>query len=69
MQQGAAQPHVYPKDINALVVMRPDSDDVLDAFELVVSPFFEQCGVLQKQSVALAAARDMLLPRMMKNYL
>ena len=66
LQQGAAQPHVYPKDINALVVMLPDSDDVLDAFELSVSPLFEQCGVLQKQSAALAAARDKLLPRLMK---
>ena len=65
LQQGAAQPHVYPKDINALAVALPDSDDVLDAFELSVSPLFEQCGVLQKQSAALAAARDMLLPRLM----
>jgi hypothetical protein len=39
---------------------------MLDAFELSVSPLFEQCGVLQKQSAALAAARDMLLPRLMK---
>lgn len=66
LQQGAAQPHVYPKDINALEVALPKSDDLLDEFEEVVEPLFSQCGVLVKQNAALAAARDMLLPRLMK---
>ena len=67
LQQGAAQPHVYPKDINALEVALPKSDDLLDDFEEVVEPMFSQCGVLAKQNAALAAARDMLLPRLMNN--
>lgn len=66
LQQGAAQPHVYPKDINALDVVLPKSDDLLDKFESAVEPFFNQCGMLAKQSAALAAARNVLLPRLMK---
>ena len=66
LQQGAAQPHVYPKDINALEVALPKSDDLLDEFEEVVEPLFSQCGVLAKQNAALAATRDLLLPRLMK---
>lgn len=66
LQQGAAQPHVYPKDINALEIVLPKSNDMLDNFEANVEPLFSQCGVLAKQSVALAAARDMLLPILMK---
>ena len=69
LQQGAAQPHVYPKDINALDVVLPKSDDLLDKFESTVEPFFNQCGMLAKQSAALAGARDMLLPRLMKGEL
>ena len=68
LQQGAAQPHVYPKDINALEVVLPKSDDMLDNFETTVEPLFSQCGVLAKQNVALAASRDMLLPRLMKGF-
>lgn len=66
LQQGAAQPHVHPKDINALVVPLPDSDKVLADFETAVLPLFEQWGILQKQSVQLASARDILLPKLMK---
>lgn len=66
LQQGAAQPHVYPRDINALEVALPKSDDLLGDFEEVVEPLFSQCGVLAKQNATLAAARDMLLPRLMK---
>ena len=69
LQQGAAQPHVYPKDINALEVVLPKSDDLLDNFEESVEPLFSQCGVLSKQNASLAVARDMLLPRLMNNKL
>lgn len=69
LQQGAAQPHVYPKDINALAVALPISNTVLNKFESAVEPLFEQCGVLSKQNTALASARDMLLPRLMKEHI
>jgi len=68
LQQGAAQPHVYPKDINALAITLPRLDNSLNKFESAVKPLFEQCGVLSKQNIALATARDMLLPRLMKGH-
>ena len=43
----------------------PD-DATLRRFDAAVAPIFDQIGVLSKQSAALAAARDMLLPRLMK---
>ena len=39
MQKGAAQPHVYAKDINALVLCIP-TEIILNSFENKVSP----CG-------------------------
>ena len=38
----------------------------LQRFDAVVAPMFAQIGVLSKQSAKLATARDMLLPRLMK---
>ena len=64
LQQGAAQPHVYPKDINALEVVLPKSNGLLDDFEEALEPLFSQCGVLAEQNVVLALARDSLLPRL-----
>ena len=43
----------------------PD-DATLRHFDAIVAPMFDQIGILSKQSAALAAARDMLLPRLMK---
>lgn len=44
----------------------PD-DATLRHFDATVAPMFDQIGVLSKQSTTLAAARDMLLPRLMDN--
>jgi len=38
----------------------------LKEFDTTVEPMFKQISVLSKQNAALAAARDMLLPRLMK---
>ena len=43
----------------------PD-DATLRHFDATVAPMFDQIGILLKQSAALAVARDMLLPRLMK---
>ncbi len=40
LQKGAAQPHVYPKDINALTLCRPHND-ILDSFESKISYYFD----------------------------
>lgn len=64
LQKGAAQPHVYAKDLNALPVLIP-TESLLDNFTKLVTPFFEKIKSLQKQIQLLQSARDKLLPRLM----
>ena len=64
MQQGAAQPHVYPKQLERLVLpLAPASLGAL--FEESVDASFRMIANLEKQNEALAQARDLLLPRLM----
>lgn len=64
LQKGAAQPHVYPKDINALTLCRPHND-ILDSFESKISYYFDLISSLQIQIHKLIEARDRLLPKLM----
>ena len=64
MQKGAAQPHVYPKDINAMCVLSP-TKDVLNSFEIKASKIFYNISLLQYQIRLLTEARDRLLPKLM----
>lgn len=64
MQKGAAQPHVYAKDINALGLCIP-TEDVLNTFEKKVSRYFNTISSLQSQIRLLTEARDRLLPKLM----
>lgn len=64
MQKGAAQPHVYAKDINALEVLSP-TNDILNLFELKASKVFDIIASKQTQIRLLTEARDRLLPRLM----
>ena len=64
LQKGAAQPHVYPKDINALALCCPHND-ILDSFESKISYYFDLISSLQKQIHKLTEARDRLLPKLM----
>ena len=64
LQKGAAQPHVYAKDINALELYVP-SHDLLQRFCDITRPLFAKIGVLERQSIQLSQARDRLLPRLM----
>ena len=64
MQKGAAQPHVYAKDINALEVLSP-TNDILSLFEQKASKIFNIIASKQSQIRLLAEARDRLLPRLM----
>ena len=68
MQKGAAQPHVYPKDIQAMEILWPDEKLVL-AFQSRVLPLFAQCATLLQQNQKLAQARDLLLPKLMSGQL
>ena len=63
-QIGSAQPHVYPKDINAMCVLSP-TKDVLDSFEIKASKIFDNIALLQSQIRLLTEARDRLLPKLM----
>ena len=64
MQQGAAQPHVYPKQLERLVLpVAPGS--LGNLFEEGVDASFRLISNLERQNDALAQARDLLLPRLM----
>ena len=64
MQKGAAQPHVYAKDINALDLCIP-TDYVLESFEEKASKYFGTISSLHSQIRLLTEARDRLLPKLM----
>lgn len=64
LQKGAAQPHVYAKDINALRIIVPN-DDILKQFCLSASLYFKKIKALQEQNELLSEARDRLLPKLM----
>ena len=64
LQWGAAQPHVYAKDINKLpLVIAPL--DVLNHFEELISGMFDLIEVNDKETLRLAFLRDTLLPKLM----
>ena len=64
MQKGAAQPHVYAKDINSMELLLPIKK-ILILHEQRVSRFFDTIESLQSQISLLTEARDRLLPRLM----
>ena len=64
LQKGAAQPHVYAKDINSLEIC-VSSESVLKSFEEKVSKCFDTIASLQSQLRLLTEARDRLLPKLL----
>ena len=64
MQQGAAQPHVYRKDLERLSVVFAPAN-LRELFHERVDASFGQIAILEKQIEKLAEARDLLLPRLM----
>lgn len=63
-QRGSAQPHVYPKHVNALDVVIPDGV-CLSAFNDVAKALYSQIGILNERVSAAREARDRLLPKLM----
>lgn len=63
-QKGAAQPHVYAKDINSMELLLPIKK-ILILYEQKVSRFFDTIESLQSQIRLLTEARDRLLPKVM----
>ena len=64
LQKGSAQPHVYAKDLNALVLSVP-TEGVLTVFCDIVFPYFERIRLLQRENEIAAEARDRLLAKLM----
>ena len=64
MQKGAAQPHVYAKDINSLGLCIP-IESILKSFEGKISKYFDSMSSLQSELRLLTEARDRLLPKLM----
>ena len=68
LQKGSAQPHVYAKDINNIMVIIPDKQ-ILASYCNCVKLYFEKIKILQEQIKKLAEARDRLLPKLMSGEL
>lgn len=64
LQKGAAQPHVYAKDINSMSICIP-IESVLTSFEGKASKYFDTISSFQSQIRLLTEARDRLLPKLM----
>ena len=68
LQRGAAQPHVYPKDINRVTIILPD-----DIIRSVANEKFKELHTLifklKQQNEILIRQRDLLLPRLMSGRL
>ena len=64
MQKGAAQQHVYAKEINAMDLCVP-TEGILKSFEGKASKYFDTISSLQSQIRILTEARDRLLPKLM----
>lgn len=67
-QRGAAQPHVYPKDINRIKMIIP-SEDIRKKANEKIWVIHRQIDNLQRQNSLLARQRDLLLPRLMSGKL
>lgn len=68
LQCGAAQPHVYPKNINRIYVLIPTMD-LIKKYNEFVSPYYEEICLLNKSNISLIKQRDYLLPRLMSGKL
>ena len=65
LQRGAAQPHVYPKDINALKLLIP-TDELTQEYCSIVSAFFGEIACFKKNIKYATDARDKFLPKLMR---
>lgn len=68
LQCGAAQPHVYPKNINRLCVIIP-TEELIHRYNDFVNPYYDEIKILNQHNQLLAKQRDMLLPRLMSGKL
>ena len=69
MQQGAAQPHIYPSDLMRLKLCYPNSSHLVMKFEETVAPLFLEIGTLERQNELMKSLRDSLMPRLISGEL
>lgn len=67
-QMGAAQPHVYPKDINRIKTYIPPKKLRIKANN-ILAKFHKEIDKLAHQNTLLTRQRDLLLPRLMSGKL
>ena len=67
-QRGAAQPHVYPKDINRIRLVIPEESLIAKANEHL-KVIHDEIKNFQEQNTLLTRQRDLLLPRLMSGKL
>lgn len=68
LQCGAAQPHVYPKNINKLCILIP-TEELIRKYNDYVKPYYDEIKILKQHNQLLTKQRDMLLPRLMSGKL
>lgn len=68
LQRGAAQPHVYAKDVNRLKIVLP-AEEIRTNFNDFVKNMHLSIASLTKQNENLKIQRDLLLPRLMSGKL
>ncbi|WP_099611416.1 restriction endonuclease subunit S [Vibrio fujianensis] len=64
MQTGAAQPHIYPRDFERLMIVVPN-EELCRKLECVFVSFFGTVANNKQQNIELAALRDTLLPKLL----
>lgn len=68
LQKGAAQPHVYAKDINKMKILLPPSE-LIETADKKIKLMHEKIYSLEQQITNLTQQRDLLLPRLMSGKL
>lgn len=68
LQRGAAQPHVYARDINRLKILLP-TKELRMKFNNIIKDFHSEIALLMKENDNLKTQRDLLLPRLMSGKL
>lgn len=66
---GGAYPAVSPETIGKWQIIWPDNPDVINSFQEICVPLYEQAHFNRKQNDNLATLRDSLLPRLLSGEL
>lgn len=65
---GSAQPKISKGRLEKLKILIPDIK-IMEAFNNLINPIFDEINLLKKQLIKLTKQRDMLLPRLMSGKL